>query len=359
MSVVPRNRNRYAVGTRVGNRRGQYNKLIQVLGKAAANPVFRRSVKRGAKRLYKEYKRYRQTGMSGGYTVTGGYTGAVTGGKSTRKSKRQLRFERAVRKASGAGPTRRYFEFNSGQVTSALNSCKFNNWQVLTTGDLEALMTKYQYVNSAGVTSTLDMAALHGVRVEHIQTKKRWNFKNNSTFKAKVHAYWCLVKDIHNVSPASSVVDGLDDNANSDAGWELQPNMYPQHSKIFNENWRVAHHEYFQLAPGEDKDLTFFIQKQFTYSPDSTDSNNSTYQRKYCGASLMLRVEGETVHDTTDDTLVGIGQTALDWVCKSTIKFRFINGRQQKVDVLVSNTDSVAVEEAMRNADPQAEVFSE
>lgn len=250
----------------------------------------------------------------------------------------------------------------SGQFGSNKNECYYAQFTAFKLSDYTGLMDNLITIGQTDAQVTreetydLNASSSNGLsRIWIVQDRMVYTIRNNYLHSVNIHAYWYSTKKDGSNAPREDMIPALDDIAGSDAGWETSVNVYPGHARHLKSYHKLHKSDYVRLDPGQEVKFVY-TNGGYWLSGDYIDQVSDEYQRRLRSGALLLRVEGSVIHDSTTDTLVAIGDTKLDYVCKRSVSYRFSAETNQVQRYETSdNLDSVSSGRQVHRHNPELE----
>ena len=280
--------------------------------------------------------------------------------KKKRKGKRKgnLRFNRRIRKIVNQTPIRSVSQIKvtkiSGVIGCGANQCSYNdsiaddiNEAALRVANKTSLTglcdNEFQIVNAAGTAETYNLTSLENNGRLNYHITGMLDMVNNYNFPAHCTVYHCVVKrggTTAAVAPVEMIIEGLGDRDVSNPSSNIC--YYANHSKLFQEKYKVVKQESIVIQPGEHAKYWLNTGKRYIDIRSLQDNavENIANRTQY----LVVRMQGAIGHEesggaTTDD--VGYLEAQLD--CVFTTKARFsYSGFNQKQRYTTNTTNLVS-----------------
>lgn len=188
--------------------------------------------------------------------------------------------------------------------------------------------------------------------------KNTHHLKNNSTFECKINAWILTPKKKMVDTPLLNITEGLDDMKGEDSGWEGHLCIYPSHSKIFRDNWRVLSHKFFVLQPGATAQVGF--KTGMMYFDPRTELRESTVYMPGRSRVILYRSEGAIVHGAASANDISSSVTNIDIIVKSTVTYQFSTKGNQLPEWISSGAlDSVTTPTTFQQIEAHETVFEQ
>lgn len=174
--------------------------------------------------------------------------------------------------------------------------------------------------------------------------------RNNDLVDVDVCIYEFIAKDFTATDPQSLYEEGVEQKHYDNSVNHWSPMLYPeQFKKYIGKKWKFGKKMKFRLEAGSEKH--FFI-------PYTKGIYNDTFHKKSSSAStyyphlsqyILIRAQGTLVHDTADNSLVGLSKFQLDmrWECFGF--YRFLNPSSLPFDFLNETNDAIVTGEQVQD----------
>lgn len=193
-----------------------------------------------------------------------------------------------------------YHDRSTGRCLSTVNTCNHVMSSDMQINDLEAVLAQLRFFDSATPGTLVQADGASGTYNRDYHFKNIYStttVHNNYQVPAQVTVYVVCVKDDSSIAPLTAYTNGLADVGNPSS---TSPMIHLTDSPQFNELWKICKTKKILLAPGQRASVSYSV-KDIYYNPSITDSQTSSYQRKYKSYAFLIRVEGVYGHDTTNN----------------------------------------------------------
>lgn len=206
------------------------------------------------------------------------------------------------------------FSSDSFSLSSAINRCGLGSYIFIGPAEIEATLAKIPYANIAtlGTRQEVNVTGAYQHTKWCVKTSTKYCIRNNYLHPVVVDAYVCKPKSSTGVGPHTQVDNGFDRMAVAGGIINRNPSLYPTHSKLFVDGWKILRHEKVTLEAGSEIIMAHYETFK-NYDPKYCDIYTDPYLPKY-SRHLMVRIQGVCAHDVTNDSLVGISEAKVDIV---------------------------------------------
>lgn len=262
---------------------------------------------------------------------TGKKTIRHRGLRKMRAGKRRFRKKRfRLKKNEQLGPIQVDKLQSGDQITSTINQVSYNDFQIGTAAVLTALVGYFFQVGETDANAE---------RVEEI-SRQSWpglgrilvramymnmHFRNNTSYPCDLTLYDCTPRVRTDKTPSTAMIEGLDDRAGSDQGWESEPSFYPSDSVTFKRRYQITNTIRVRLNPGDEFNHVLKRKGSFVYNDDWEDDTSDKDIARYRSRFTLARLQGVICHDDTTETNVGFAQAELDVVTTRITKWQHIS----------------------------------
>lgn len=207
------------------------------------------------------------------------------------------------------------FENDAFTLASAINRCAYGSYRFIGQQEIEVALQKLPYANPATLGTKQEVNVVGAAQPTKwcVKTSSKFCVRNNYLHPVVVDAYMCRPKNATGNAPHTQVTNGFGQMEVLGTVTALNPSLYPSHSKLFNDGWKITRHEKVTLEAGAEIILSHYETFK-NYDHKYWDIYTSTYQPKY-SRMLMLRIQGVCGHDVVNPDLVGITEAKVDIVC--------------------------------------------
>lgn len=223
-----------------------------------------------------------------------------------------------------------------GRMLCNVNSSYFGAITGHNTAALETVLAQLRYYNPSSPATLVTADGTTGTFMKDFTFDKtyiKFLARNNYQSPVKVKLYVCTVKDDTSIDPVVAYGNGLADIGAPSSTSTL---VYLTDSPQFNDLWKIHSSESATLQPGEEMKITYSPDK-FQYDPSLVDSHTQSFQTRYKGCCIVVRIEGVIGHDTTLDQQ-GSLQGGIDWQMDRTYVVKYSAGAD--IEYLVVNDQS-------------------
>ncbi len=221
-----------------------------------------------------------------------------------------------------ANPPGIYRNLDSGSIECAKNLVKYTSFTLGRLTDQDALVGVVGInILTAGTTDgqeavkidPQDTVNLGSVPCYITNWYRTHRLKNNNNAPVLLHAQWFVSSKGSEDSLETLFTNGMADSGHSGTPTALTDLRYNiKDCPLVRRYWKRYRSEHYELQPGQAIKLSTGIKKT-TYHPQEVDTVAAIHVRGVTRV-LLLRIQGEVAHDTTDDALVGTAACSLDWV---------------------------------------------
>lgn len=213
-----------------------------------------------------------------------------------------------------------YFKSDAFSQASAINRCGYGSYEFITAGAINDALGNVPYANIATLATKQEVNVTGTAQPTKwcIKTSAKYCLRNNYLHPVVLDCYVCKPKNATGVLPHVQVANGLTTMATTAGVVTNGTSLYPTHSKLFNDGWKVLRHEKVTLEAGSEIIMAHYETfKNFDnrYLAIYTE----TYTPKYTRI-LMVRMQGVCGHDVADATKVGITEAQIDIVLHRKIQ---------------------------------------
>ncbi len=330
-------------------------------------PRVARGTYRGAKRAYKwampkaraavvraENQRYFKNGR----------------GKARSTIYRKKRYSRKGRRrarphkwrGSNGGPVQIDRRVDAGGVTSDKNKVAYFSHDFLTSTIAEGLLGNFIQIGETDAGAEreekMDMGEHFTKKLYVMDSWQIFHLKNNTNYDINLCYYRLEPKVDGSVSATTSITSGLNDiQGGSGTVWLNDPLFYPQDSPTFRKRFWVTKTMKFTLKPGQTRKVYQAGCRNYTLGADWFDVHSALGFWPGLTTTSLFRYTGPIVHDSSDPTLVGVGNTALDIYYESYVKYQIVGGPRVRRDTHDNNLVTIAIPHVAQPDTETGEVF--
>ncbi len=175
---------------------------------------------------------------------------------------------------------------------------------------IERAITKLEFFDPSSPSVPIEANGNSGLYQRAFAFSSKYYFTAKNSYMVPVYCtlWLCLPRMQTSLGPADTWERGLDDLSISTTDILIKP----QDSAIFKNTWRVIKTKRALLPAGAR--MTMSYSARFTYDPTVQDVFGKIFYPQYDGSCILIRIEGDIAHLSTNQNFIGTGLGAIDMV---------------------------------------------
>lgn len=197
------------------------------------------------------------------------------------------------------------------QITSPVNVATHTNIEMWTAGTYEGALDDLRMFDRAATPApdTIDLrSSAFQTHVKYKNIVMRIETRNNNNVPAHFNVYWFKCTDNVNTNPKSEA-ELLDQALNHAFG--TSPITYFSDVPKTFKTWKLMKTDKFKLNPGDECKSVYTMSK-FQWDVKYRDLESTSYHPG--DICCVLRCMGTIAHDAADTSIVGIGESGVDYL---------------------------------------------
>lgn len=241
-------------------------------------------------------------------------------------------------KAEGDQGTLVYRYRGVGRILASINSNAMQYVGISGVSTLEAVIANLKYYDPSAPTTLVTADFASGSFQKEVTFSKIYGkvtVRNNYQVPCKVKLYVCRPKEDTSISPIVCYTNGLTDMG---APTSTSTLMNLTDSDEFNSLWNIIKSSKHTLLPGQEASI-IHSGKLFQYDPSFVDDHTLSFQARFDGAVVVIRVEGVLGHDTSANEQARM-QAGVDYESYILHEVQYSAGADIKYYVLSDNASA-------------------